>query len=114
VPRSVLFWRHSLKGVNIRPKDNSGRPDASTRRGPATEASGWRLSSRNNPSTAPAGTIVSLFKSRTDAPEVDLIPVLAAAANPLFLVDAITFTSGQRCAAATLPSLDALSTTTMS
>ena len=44
----------------------------------------------------------------------DMRVVLAAAANPLFLVDAITFTSGHRCAAATLPSLEALSTTTMS
>ena len=98
----------------MRPNDSSARPSPSTSRGPTTATSGSRSSSASRRSIAPAGTIVSLFSSSSVAPALARMPMLFARANPRFAPASITRTPGQRRAASALPSVDPLSTTTIS
>jgi hypothetical protein len=54
----------------------------------------------------PAGTMVSLFNSRSEVPVLARIPRLFPRANPRFDGASMTVTPGHRRAAAALPSLD--------
>ena len=95
----------------MRPNDNSARPPASTRRGPATATSGWASSTSSRRSIAPAGTTVSLLRSRRFVPLLARMPMLVPRANPRLSPVSMTRTPGCRRAASALPSDDALSTT---
>ena len=113
MPRA--FCRSSAQGEIIRPNDSSVRPAPSTRRGPATAASGCARRRATSRSIAPAGTTQSLLSSSSSVPDDARMPILLATANPALLPCATTLTIGQRRrTASTLPSLDALSTTMIS
>ena len=113
MPRA--FCRSSAHGEIIRPNDSSVRPVASTRRGPATAASGCARSRSTRRSMAPPGTTQSLLSNSNSVPDDARMPVLLAAAKPALRPCATTLTAGQRRrTASTLPSVDALSTTTIS
>ena len=62
----------------MRPNDSSARPAPSTRRGPATAASGRASSAATSVSSAPGRTIVSGLSSSTSSPNVCRMPRLLA------------------------------------